>query len=122
MIIKPDTTLTGCTKQVLSLVDWLESYSVSNSMTLQINEGLRPKDAGYGSPTSAHISGLALDFNFVDRNVFECVTFLWQQFKNQVGNFKGATEFEVCRGGGKNHIHVAFVAGKNPISWTGVYK
>lgn len=125
MILNEGVTLFGCVKEVLALVEWLDQWGKSNNMgEIIISSGSRTPEqnkACNGSPNSGHLRGRALDFSFTGINVFKIASAMYEYWKSGVGCWAGATEFEVCRGKGKQHFHIGYIPEKEKISFTGVY-
>lgn len=125
MKLQDGVTMTGCKNSVLTLADWLDTWANENKRVFVVSSGFRSPEKNLqagGSPNSYHCKGLAIDFSFEGVNVFKDVSALYQYWLSGVGPWQGATEFEVCRGRGMNHIHVAFVPDKEKTSFTGVYR
>lgn len=124
MIINEDK-LNGCDSKILYLKDYLLTMANDMNTDLIITSGYRSKEYNKsigGSDKSWHCKGLAIDFYFKNVNVFKKVTDIYYLCEKQEGDFKGVTEFEVCRGKGKQHFHLAFGNEPKLETFTGVYK
>jgi hypothetical protein len=125
ILIQDGVTLTGCQKNVLALIEWLNAWGKENRMVFVVSSAFRTPEANVragGSPNSGHCRGLAVDFSFQGVNVFKITSALFGYYESQVGPWNGATEFEVCRGKGQQHFHIAFIPEKEMVSFTGAYR
>ena len=123
MELADKVTLTGCTKEILALAEWLDAWAKSNNLKMTVTSGYRSaevnKNAG-GSPRSAHLTGKAIDVTF-NTNIFKITSAIYGYWQSGVGPWKGCTEMEVCRGKGMQHMHFAFIPEKEAVSFTGTY-
>ena len=110
--------LEGCVPQIHKLSERLAEYAEECGTVLIVTSGKRS-----GTGRSWHNSGKAMDFCFKDSNVFKHTTVLYTLCAEQIGAYKGVTEFEVCRRNrdNKQHFHIAFGEEGCVESWTGVY-
>lgn len=109
--------LEGCDDRVINLATHLDEYAKEQGTELINNSGLRN-----GNGKSWHDKGLAMDFCFLNSNVFKHVTYIYLKVLKQEGVFKGITEIEVCQGGGRQHMHLAFGTEGKVEAFTGVYR